>query len=157
MTQRGERGHTIIELLSVITILTILFAAGLLVSMEAFHGYSRRSERDTFVSVLLRARSKAMANVQQHPWGVCYDASTPSDPKYVIFSGANYAGSFSKDIVPANPGVTMDLSLAPGLLCSAGGIVFAQLTGNTSAITVSMSQGAVQSTIRTNAVGQIDW
>jgi hypothetical protein len=42
-------------------------------------------------------------------------------------------------------------------LCSNGGIVFDQLTGNTPAVTISIAQGGVTSNIATNAEGRIDW
>ncbi len=153
---KGEQGLTLIEILVVIAILTILFAVGVLMSMEAFRGYSRRSERDTIVSVFERTRSRAMANVNQHQWGVCLDTTVPTSPNYIIFSGT-YANAFSKDTVPANVGVTLDATGAPTFNCTAGGIIFAQLTGNTSTNSIRVMQGAATSTVSTNVEGRINW
>jgi len=153
----GSHGFTLVEVLLVIGLLVIIFALGLFMSMETYRGYSRRSERDTLVAVLERARSRAMANVDQHAWGACYDGSVASDPQFVIFSGPSYASAYRTDPVPANPGVTLDLSAAPPLPCASGGVVFAQLTGDTSAISVTMTEGGITSTISTNAAGRIDW
>jgi len=145
-----------IELLVVIAIITILFAIGVLMSMDAYRGYSRRSERDTVVSILQRARSSAISNVNQHQWGACYDSA---NSQYVIFAGASYAAAFpnTKQLIPVSSGTTIDLTGAPAFACSAGGIIFAQLTGNTSAATISMTQGAITSTVSTNAEGRINW
>src|ERR1051326_7870488 len=95
--QSGQRGMTLIEMIVVIAIITILFATGVVMSMEAFRGYTRRSERDVIVSILQRARSRAMANVGQHAWGACFDGSN-----YYIFS--NVYPSSPMDTVPANTG-----------------------------------------------------
>jgi prepilin-type N-terminal cleavage/methylation domain-containing protein len=150
-----DKGFTMIEILVAIAIMAIIFALGLFMSMEMYRGYSRRSERDTLASVLERARSRAMANVHQHMWGACLDGSN-----YVIFSGQNYANRIDSETVPVNSGTTIDASGAPAFLCSGGGIVFAQLTGDTipaTAQTITMTQGAITSTISTNVEGRIDW
>ena len=68
---KSDKGFTFIEILVVIAILGTLFAIGLLMSMEAYRGYSRRSDRDILVSALERARSSALANTNQQEWGVC--------------------------------------------------------------------------------------
>ncbi|MEK7133548.1 MAG: prepilin-type N-terminal cleavage/methylation domain-containing protein [Patescibacteria group bacterium] len=153
-----HQGLTLIEIMVVIAILTILFAVGLLMSMDAFRGYSRRSERDTLVSVFQRARSSAIANVNQHQWGACLDTSVPTSPDYVIFSGPSYGSAITKLAIPANSGVTItDTSSTKRFNCSLGGIVFNQLTGDTSDNTITVNQGAITSTISTNVEGRIDW
>jgi hypothetical protein len=147
----------LVETLLVIGLFTFVFALGLFMTMETYRGYSRRSDRDTFVGVLERARSRAMANVNQHTWGVCYETTNPADPKYVIFSGASYASAFTTEFVPANPGVTFDLTSAPTLPCVSGGIVFAQLTGNSSSASATLTEGGITSTVAVNAMGRVDW
>ncbi len=157
MRSAAPKGFTLIEILLVIGLFSIIIELGLFMSMDMYKGYSRRSERDTLVDVLQRARSRAMSNVHQSPWGVCYDATNPSHPNYIIFSGVGYEGAVTKDIVPANPAVTTDLSAAASFACGSGGIVFSQLTGDTSALSVSMTQGSIISIISTNVEGAIIW
>lgn len=148
---------TFIEIVVVITIITVLFAAGLLLSMQAFHGYSRRSERDTIVSLLERARSKAISNVSQNKWGICLDTSVPRSPNYMVFSGIAYASAVVKYATPGNAGVTItDTSAVPKFACGNGGVVFDQLTGDTSDVSITVTQGSV-STISINREGAISW
>jgi prepilin-type N-terminal cleavage/methylation domain-containing protein len=147
---KGQRGMTMIELLVVIAIITLLFSIGVFFSMQAFHNYTRRSERDTIVSVLQRARSRAMANVLQHKWGACWDGTN-----YKLFF-TSYPSS-PIDTIEGNTGVTLDTSSGAAFNCANGGIIFDQLTGDTSAATLKVSQGSVVSTITVNQAGRIDW
>jgi hypothetical protein len=125
--------------------------------MQAFHGYSRRSERDTIVSLLERARSKAISNVSQNKWGVCLDTTSPTDPNYEVFSGSTYASAIAKYATPGNPGVTItDTSATPKFACTNGGVVFDQLTGDTGNVSITVTQGSV-STIAINNEGAISW
>ena len=149
-----NKGFTLIEILIVIGLFTFIFALGLFMSMDVYRGYTHRSERDVLVSVLTRARSRALANIHQQRWGVCYDNNIS---QYVIFSGANYVSALSKETVLANPGVTFSTSSASTFFCSAGGIIFTQLTGTTTGMSVGMTQGAFTSTTSTNVEGVILW
>ena len=69
-----------IEILVVIAILLIIFSFGLSIDLGAFTRSTLQSERAKVVSVLERARSHAMANMYESPFGVCYNAGS-----YVIF------------------------------------------------------------------------
>lgn len=149
---RAQKGFTMIEILVAIGILAIIFAIGLLMNMDLYRGYSRRSERDTLVSVLERARSRAMANVNQHAWGACFDRANHN---YIIFNGASYSG-IPSDTLSGNPSVAITPATTK-LECGNGGIVFDQLTGDTSAVAITMTQGAITSNISTNAEGLIIW
>lgn len=148
-----RRGMSLIEVIVVIAILTILFAIGVFMSMQGFQNYSRRSERDVIVSIFERARSRALANVDQHRWGVCYETGTKS---YVVFAGA-YASAYSKDTIAANSGVTLSYSGSPIFDCAQGGIAFSQVAATTTAATITVTEGAITSTITTNIEGRIDW
>lgn len=143
-----------IEILVAIGILALIFALGLIMSMDMYRGYSRRSERDTLVSILERARSRAMANAYQSQWGVCYDGAN-----YYLFSGPHYMGAITKDAIQGNPGVSIvDTSAIKKLSCDPdGGIVFMQLTGNASNTSMTLTQGAVTSHISINTEGLITW
>ena len=148
-----QSGFSLIEILIGLGILTIIFSIGLLMSMDSFRGYSRRSERDTIVAMLQRTRSRAMANVGQSPWGACFNGTN-----YILFRGSSYASSVTTEVIEGNPAVSVtDTSSTPRFLCADGGVVFAQLTGNTNPVTITLVQGAITSTVSTNSAGRIDW
>ena len=72
------------EIIIVIAMFGALLALGLFMSMDAYRGFSFRSEEDTVVSLLQKARSRAMNNMNQTPWGVCWrdDTGQPGSHYY---------------------------------------------------------------------------
>jgi prepilin-type N-terminal cleavage/methylation domain-containing protein len=137
-------GFTLIEIIVVIAIFSALILFGLFMSMETLRGTLQRSERDTIVSLLERARSRAMNNIEQASWGMCYLA-----PDYVVFKGTVCSAAAVIDTVAASPGTA-----TTGLLA---GIVFSQLAGTTTPATVTVTQGIRTSTIEINYEGTIIW
>lgn len=138
-------GFTLVEILIVIAIFTVLIALGLFMSMETLRGTLHRSERDTVVSLLERARSRAMNNIEQSPWGMCYLV-----PNYIVFKGGACAAAAAVDTVAANPGTATTGLLAPG-------IVFSQLAGTTTPVAVTVTQSGRTSAITINYEGTIIW
>lgn len=145
------RGFTLIEIIVVVAILGIIAALGLLMSFESFRGASFRSERDTMVSALQKARSDAMANIKQSPWGVHYDASAHT---YTIFRGTSYAsGASDNAVIDGNPGATVSPSPLPD-------VVFTQLSGTTSgafSATIAENGHTTNPPVSVNYEGTIDW
>ena len=143
-----EKGFTLIEIVVVIAIFSMIAVLGLFMTLDTFRGTQYRSERDTVVAVLEKARSRAMANINQTAWGVYYDSTSHS---YIIFRGTTYdSGASTNEAVPGNAAVTIT-----GL--SSSGVVFSQLTGNTTATTVTVTQDARTSSITINNEGTILW
>lgn len=141
------KGFTLIEILVVVSILAILIGLGLFMSMDSYRAYLSRSEQGTVVSLLERARSRAMANVHQTVWGVCYIA-----PDYIIFRGtACAAGAPANETTPGNPSAVI------AGLDSTSPVIFSQLAGTTTNATVSVTQQGRVSTIVINHEGTIIW
>jgi len=137
----------LIEIIVVIAILTGLIGLGLFMSMDSYKAYLSRSERDTVVSLLQRARSRAMANSFQTSWGVCYIA-----PDYIVFRGATCtAGAATNEATPGNPSATITG------MSSASPVVFAQLSGAASAATITVTENAKVATITILYEGTIIW
>jgi prepilin-type N-terminal cleavage/methylation domain-containing protein len=141
VSRAWSSGFTLIEIIIVIAIFGALLALGLFMSMDAYRGFSFRSERSTIVSLLQKARSRAMNNSNQTPWGVCYQSGN-----YVIFQGL---ACTTGETIPAGPAAT-----TTGLLA---GVVFSQLSGTTTAATITVLQDGRSSTISTNNEGTIIW
>ncbi len=128
----------------------VLLGAGLFVTMDAYRGYTFRSEREVLVNVLERARNSALYNIDQTAWGVCYDDAAP---QYVLFRGASYvAGAATNEGVPAQKVVSMH-----GLpLCSSGSAIeFSQLTGSLSPPVVPATSEFVITIVENNRSGDI--
>ena len=145
-------GFTLIEVMLAIAILMVIFGLGLFASFDLYRGYSYRSERDTIVGLLTKARSRSMSNVYQSAHGVCYNASAQT---YNIECVAESCPVSTAERIPANPSV-----LVSGIPSCGGGLVlFAQVTGNTSGPgVISVSEpGRPTQTITVNNAGTINW
>jgi len=129
----------------------------LFVSMDSYRGSSFRSERDTLVSVLQKARGQAMSNI-------CLGSCTGNDglkhgvhftsTQYIIFQGNSYSAADSTNqAVPINNSVTItDTSSNPP-----ADIIFNQLDAVTAAATIRIADGSHTSDITINTEAQISW
>ncbi len=146
-TSSRNKGFTLIEILVVIAILAMLIGLGLFMSMDSYRAYLSRSERDTVVSLLERARSRAMANSFQTTWGLCYIA-----PNYIIFRGSTCAtGAATNEATPGNPAASISG------LSDTSPVVFSQLAGTTTGAVVTIVEQSKVSTITINHEGTIIW
>src|SRR5437870_6082014 len=128
ISKNKNRGMTLIEIMVAIAILGIILSLGLIISFDSYRGYSFRSESSVVVSILERARSRALNNFYQSPHGVCYDSTNKN---YVLFRGSSFGSAVAQETTPANPSVTISPSSAASFFCSSNqGIVFSQITGD---------------------------
>ena len=67
-------GFTLIEILVVSAIITVLASLGLLMSFDVYRGFSFHSEVSTVASLLMRARSRSLANINQIPHGLHFES-----------------------------------------------------------------------------------
>jgi prepilin-type N-terminal cleavage/methylation domain-containing protein len=154
-----RKGFTLVEILITIGLLVMIASLGLFISFDFYKGYSFRSERSTIVSVLQKARSQSMDNINEKRHGVHFQGNPL---KYVIFECegcTSYSGSNSMDnpvdaaysISVTNPSLPFD-------------VVFDQLTGDcvssncsTNPLSINISDSGKQYTISVNNQGRIDW
>lgn len=137
-----------LEIAVVMAIFTALIALGLFMSMETLKGTIYRSEEATIVSLLQKARSRSMNNINQAQWGVCYVA-----PNYVLFKGTVCSSAAAVDTLAANAGVAAASDFAHTFPT----VVFAQLSGTTAAATITVLQDSRSATITINNEGTIIW
>jgi prepilin-type N-terminal cleavage/methylation domain-containing protein len=90
-----NKGFTLIEFLVVMGIMVLVFGFGLFFSMDAYRGYTFRSERDLAISILQKARAQSISNINQQPHGVHIDSV---GKQYIIFEGTTFSGSASSNI-----------------------------------------------------------
>ncbi len=148
-TSRSKRGFTLIEVLIVLGIFILLAVSGLFMTLDAYRRYTFRSERDTIVSLLERARSEAMSNTDQTPHGFCF---SNLDNEYILFEGINCEDvNIKKEITPALSDIT--LSGLPDT-----GVTFSPLSGQTNwSGEITLTQGPNQTVININSEGLIEW
>ncbi len=126
------RGFTLVEILVVVAIFTGLAGLGLFMAFNSYGSAASRSERDTVVSLLAKARGRAMNNYYGAAWGVCY-----LGPNYVIFRDA------------------------PPCVAGSPTVIFEQLTGKLvpqTPVTITITQpNHPDSIIFINNEGTINW
>jgi len=135
-------GFTLVEVVVVIGILAILAGLGLVLSMDFYRVYTFNYEQDLVVSILQKARSQAMANINQTSHGVCVIGSN-----YILSEGASCA---SGTTFPKSGAITVTWPTP---------IIFSQLAGSCSAcpLTVTLTGLGKTANISINNEGQIDW
>ena len=143
------RGFTLIEIVVVIALFTIITSLGLIMGLDAFRNTLHRSEVATVVSLLEKARSRAVNNIDQATWGVCYLA-----PNYLIL----------KDSAACDPAVATDKVEANKAVATASDfthtfpvVVFSQLSGTTTPENFDVKEAARISTVSINHEGTIIW
>lgn len=150
-TLHRSRGFTIIEILIAIGLLAIIFSFGLFISFDFYKSYSIHSERNIIVSILQKARSQALDNINQQPHGVHFQDNFGLE--YIIFEGPVYdalnPGNFSPIKSASNITIT-----SPTLPFD---VVFTQLSANSSDKTITISDGIKSYDVSVNQEGRINW
>ncbi len=154
-----QNGFTLIEVMITIFIFAVILGLGLFISFDFYKSFSFRSERDVVLSVIQKARSQSLNNIDQTRHGVHF-----ANPlQYIIFecnpgsACTDYTGAdTSKNLPPIDP--------AFGVTVSGGDIVFDQLSGNcvsincaTNPATITINTNGKTQTITINSQGRIDW
>jgi len=78
------------EILVVIGLAAVVAVAGYVTSIGAFQRNTFSTERDLAVSLLQRARSQALANINQSAHGVVVESD-----KFVVYEDTNESGDFN--------------------------------------------------------------
>ncbi len=144
---RQSNGFTLVEILITIAILAVIFSLGVFISLDFYKSFSSRSERDTIVSILQKARGQALANIDQLKHGVHF-STIPT--QYILFEGDAYN--------PGNPGNSVfDAAAGVTIVGAPIDVIFDQLSGQSSPITISVQDQTGSHAISINAAGRIDW
>jgi len=130
-----ERGFTLIEILVVVGMITLLFAAGAFIDSSNFGRELLASERATLVSVLQKARSRAMNNVGAEEHNVTLDSDN-----YLLDGDETIERNENIEIAGLDD------------------ITFEQLSGETEDIgEIILSDGIRSKTITVHGGGLIEW
>ena len=171
MSNVSEKGFTLIEVLIAMAILVIILSLGLFISFDFYKSYAFRSEKNIVVSVLQKARSESLNNINQTRHGVHFEAS-PS-LKYILFE----CPAASPQCTYYNTGSSTDIIIDSSYGASIANplplpfdVIFGQLSGDcipSSGATpfacdslnqpITISYGARSYNITVNSEGRIDW
>ncbi len=163
---KNQKGFTLIEILISVAILSIIIGLGLFISFDFYKSYSFRSEESTIVSILQKARSQSMNNINQTRHGVHF----ASPLRYILFecpSGTlctSYATSFSHLVISSSYNVSINSPVLPF------DVIFNQLDGSCIHSTstpnfvcdpvtqpIVINDNGKLKNITINKEGQIDW
>jgi len=152
--KKSSRGFTLIEVLIVVSLITMLAGLTLFFDVSSFRRTAFNTELATLAVALQTARADALNNIDQAPHGVkIYPGSYKG---YVVFEGSDYAHrDVTKDV--AIPSM-YTVAVAPP---SPDEVVFTQLSGEVSISNFTLAlldtNRNASSTIALNAEGLIDW
>ncbi|MEK7151155.1 MAG: prepilin-type N-terminal cleavage/methylation domain-containing protein, partial [Patescibacteria group bacterium] len=119
-TYNHASGFSLIELMIGLGLLVFIMSLGLFLSMDVYRSYAFKSEQETILNVLHRARMRSLSNINQTSHGVHFQAD-----RYVLFEGPVF--------ISANPtNEEFAASSAVAHSPTSLDIVFNQLTGNSS-------------------------
>ncbi len=142
----NEKGITLVEILIAMGILALILSLGYFVGFDFYKNYALHSEKDMLMSVLRKARSQALNNVNSTSHGVYV-----KDDFYTIFYGSSYASRDSQydENIRKSPGIALS-----GL----NEVVFAPLTAtSTASSTIIINNGRKSFFIDINYEGRINW
>lgn len=143
----GE-AFTLMELLVVASMVTMLFGSTFFIGIDSYKRYVFRTEQQIVVSVLEKARSRAMNNIHQSAHGVCFHGLN-----YVIFRSACVANDPMNEYIPANKLIAQSSNfdtLFPIVL-------FSQSTVTTTPVKIEITDGIRIADIVINYEGTILW
>ena len=145
---KKERGFTLLEVVLVLALCSLLLTLGFFMSVQTLKGTYSRTDHSVIVSFLQAARSRAMSNIEQSSYGVCFIA-----PNYVLFKGAVCTTDATVESSPANPMVASRSDFSHTF----GATVFTQLSGTTTGATITMLEDGRVRVIVITHEGNIIW
>lgn len=130
-----------------LAIVAIVFVFSLSIDFNYYKSSLFRSERSTLVSILERARSRAMNNLYESSHGVCYIV-----PNYIIFRGDTCVdGALTNELIAASANISItglsDTSI----------VVFKRLSGRTVPKDITLTENGRTNIISINYEGSINW
>lgn len=142
------QGFTLVELLVVVGITTILLGSALFMGIDSYKRYAFHAEQQLVVSVLEKARSRSINNIQQSSHGVCFQGSN-----YVIFRAVCVANDPANEYIPANTFIARQShfdTLFPTIL-------FGQVTATATPTSIELRDDVRVANIVVNYEGTIVW
>ena len=126
-------------------IILLIFGLGLFLSMDFYRTFSFKSDANIAVSVLHKARTQALSNINQKEHGVHFDDTGHA---MTIFEGPTYIpGAATNETIS----ITKNLSINPASV----DVIFKQLTGDSTMQLITIGDGVKTLNITINNEGAI--
>lgn len=159
----SDRGFTLVEVLVVAALMAVIMGLGLMMSMDAFRGFSFRNDRDAVVAALQRARSQAINNIclgagcddgRKH--GVYFQSGSH---QMIVFQIKKDKTDFADRDLDADETIKFESNATKIDNASDVNVIFDQLSGNSADKTITLKDAASwrDAIITINSAGQIDY
>jgi len=126
----------------------ILGTMGLIAGVDSYQRYLFRSDLERTASLLQKARSSAMNNMGETSHGMYLGSAS----NLILFRGVNYGALPAYDLKVEKSKTVTYADTCPGRQ-----IVFSQLSGQTTACQIDITDGPRSATITINHEGGINW
>ena len=149
ITCAPNKGFTVLEITISLALIGVIAALGLFVSTRLFATADIESERSTLVTLLMRARSHALASYGGVSHGACYDAN---EHAYISFTGVYDEDGSREEMAVGN-----NTQVAGLPTCADGGLLFSVRSATTTPAMITLTQGTESLDVEVNREGFIDW
>ena len=120
----NQKGFTLVEVLTSITILAIVLAVVLITYVDVIQMDDLDAQSESISNMLETAREQSLINLNKTNWGLHFTSSS-----YTLFQGTTYSSSSSSNVVYKLPA---DVSISSISLGASNSIVFNLINGSVS-------------------------
>ncbi len=147
---KSGAGFTLIEMLVAMLILISIMGLGMFLSMDYYRSYIFYYEKDLAISILQKARSQSLANINQSWHGVKIGAS-----EYIIFEGNDAVHDYNHRDTAKDTKYEADKTIA---LSGMSEVVFTRLIATSTPVggDLTLSDGIRSAIISINNEGRIN-
>ena len=139
-----RRGFSLIEVMVAVGITAIIAVGAFLVISGRQSNTELQATASEMVSALRTAQQNALSAVSSTAWGVRFDNTTSSAPRFVVFAAPSYTPSAEVTAYPMSKKVQFDPStIASG---TASNVIFGLKTGTTASTTIMIRAVGTQKT-----------
>lgn len=154
-TLKTKTGFTLLEVTIGLAILLVIFSLGLFLSMDFYRTYSFRADENTAITLLRRARSRSLSNINQYEHGIKMVGAN-----YVVFQGPGPNLTYASRVVSLDEVFPINSNIVVSWPAPSE-VVFDQLTGNVDAAfligDIVITGPGKFATLSFNSEGRIDY
>lgn len=139
-----RRGFSLIEIMLAVGITAVIVIGAFLAISGRQSNTELQATASEMVSALRTAQQNALTAVSSTAWGVRFDNTTSSAPRFVVFAAPSYTPSAEVTAYPMSKKVQFDPStIASG---TASNVIFGLKTGTTASTTIMIRAVGTQKT-----------